>query len=186
MNDLIFNDLTIKSIVNDNDSQVWITSSELAKALGYKSSKSITNLYNSKSQEFTDSMSKVIDLVTSPTGSSTKTRIFSMRGCHLMGMFARTKIAPSFRVWALDILDQELERNNRRHSITAQLDEVYSIYALEQGKASESGKSLVSWRYIRDSLQVTIDGLKEQLQPQLTGFNEEIEIVEIIAIEDQS
>ncbi|MDQ9668887.1 hypothetical protein RF033_15005, partial [Serratia marcescens] len=35
-------------------------------------------------------------------------RIFSLRGAHLIGMFARTKLAKEFRKWVLDILDQEI------------------------------------------------------------------------------
>ncbi|MGC6299240.1 hypothetical protein ACMXZB_12110, partial [Pasteurella multocida] len=33
--------------------------------------------------------------------------IFSLRGCHLIAMFARTPIAKEFRKWVLDILDRE-------------------------------------------------------------------------------
>ena len=35
----------------------------------------------------------------------TETRIFSARGCHLIGMFARTDRAKAFRKWVLDVLD---------------------------------------------------------------------------------
>lgn len=31
-----------------------------------------------------------------------------MRGCHLVAMFSRTKIAKQFRIWVLDILDKEV------------------------------------------------------------------------------
>jgi hypothetical protein len=37
-----------------------------------------------------------------------KTRIFSLRGCHLIAMLSRTAIAKQFRKWVLDILDREV------------------------------------------------------------------------------
>jgi hypothetical protein len=47
-------------------------------------------------------------LVKLPTGGGEQeTRIFSLRGAHLLGMFARTPIAADFRRWVLDILDKE-------------------------------------------------------------------------------
>lgn len=37
-----------------------------------------------------------------------KIRIFSLRGCHLIAMFARTYVAKQFRKWVLDILDKQV------------------------------------------------------------------------------
>ena len=36
-------------------------------------------------------------------------RIFSLRGAHLLAMFARTKVAKAFRKWVLDVLDREVQ-----------------------------------------------------------------------------
>lgn len=91
--------------IQHND-QVWLTSADLALALDYKSTKSITNLYNQNSDEFTDCMAQVIDSVTSGNYRK-KTRIFSLRGAHLIAMFSRTPVAKEFRKWVLDILDKE-------------------------------------------------------------------------------
>lgn len=93
------------STINRNG-QIWLTSSELAKALQYKSDKSVTNIFNSNSYEFTGCMTTVIDSVT-VTGMRYKTRTFSLRGCHLIAMFSRTNVAKEFRIWVLDILDKE-------------------------------------------------------------------------------
>ncbi len=42
-------------------------------------------------------------------GKSAKdVRVFSLRGAHLIAMFARTEIAKEFRKWVLDILDKEV------------------------------------------------------------------------------
>lgn len=51
-------------------------------------------------------MTEVINLNTS--GNLQKSvRVFSLRGCHLIAMFAKTPIAKAFRRWVLDILDAE-------------------------------------------------------------------------------
>lgn len=90
-----------------NDGQIWLSSTELAQALGYKSVKSVSNLYNSNKDEFTESMTQVTESVTSGNYKK-KSRIFSLRGCHLIAMFARTAVAKQFRKWVLDVLDKEV------------------------------------------------------------------------------
>ncbi|CAI2468981.1 Bro-N domain-containing protein [Serratia liquefaciens] len=85
---------------------VWLTSADIAKALQYKSAKSITNLFNQNSDEFTSGMTQVIESVTSGNYRK-KVRIFSLRGAHLIAMFARTAVAKEFRRWVLDILDKQ-------------------------------------------------------------------------------
>lgn len=110
MNTLTFNNNTLTTI--NQDSQIWLASKELARALGYKDTKHLNKLYNSNADEFSDNMTQVIETSESTASSKTKglkvkTRIFSLRGCHLLAMFARTDIAKAFRVWVLDILDRE-------------------------------------------------------------------------------
>lgn len=91
--------------VQDRD-DVWFTSSDLAKALGYASTKSISNLYSGNSEEFTEAMTMVIGVMTNGINNNLrekKVRIFSLRGAHLVAMFARTPVAKEFRRWVLDI-----------------------------------------------------------------------------------
>lgn len=97
------------SPVNDMGS-VWFTSADLAAALKYKSTKSITNLFNQNSDEFSEGMTQVIESVTSGNYRK-KVRVFSLRGAHLIAMFARTEVAKEFRRWVLDILDREVSIN---------------------------------------------------------------------------
>jgi len=52
------------SPINDMGS-VWFTSADLAAALKYKSTKSITNLFNQNNDEFSNGMTQVIESVTS-------------------------------------------------------------------------------------------------------------------------
>ena len=97
------------SPVNDMNS-VWFTSADLAAALKYKSTKSITNLFNQNADEFSDGMTQVIESVTSGNYRK-KVRVFSLRGAHLIAMFARTPVAKEFRRWVLDILDREVQQS---------------------------------------------------------------------------
>jgi len=105
---LSFNEVKFNPVVQ-SDGQIYLTASELARALDYKSVKSVSNLYNSNKDEFTSSMSLVIESVTNGINNSKRklsVRIFSLRGCHLIAMFARTDVAKAFRKWVLDILDK--------------------------------------------------------------------------------
>ena len=124
---LSFNEVKFNPIVQC-DGQIWLSSGELAQALDYKSVKSVSNLYNSNKDEFSESMTQVIESVTSGNYKK-KSRIFSLRGCHLIAMFARTAIAKQFRKWVLDVLDREV--------ITKQLEGRQSISPEQQALLHE-------------------------------------------------
>ncbi len=90
---------------------IWLTSADIAKALGYASSKSVSTIYSRNSDEFTSSMSMVIKMKTNGINNNLReksVRVFSLRGCHLIAMFATTDKAKEFRRWVLDILDREV------------------------------------------------------------------------------
>lgn len=109
MKALSFNGVSLTPV--HHNSQIYLTSIDLAKALGYSSDKSVTNLYNSNADEFTSGMTTVIESMTNGINNSQrkiKIRIFSLRGCHLIAMFARTAVAKEFRQWVLDILDKQV------------------------------------------------------------------------------
>lgn len=106
--DLNFHGMNITPV--DSVPGIWLTSTDVAKALGYKSTKSITNLFNQNADEFSDGMTQVIESVTSGNYRK-KVRVFSLRGAHLIAMFARTDVAKEFRRWVLDILDREVAIN---------------------------------------------------------------------------
>lgn len=111
MNTLTFNDVDFNPV--EQNGQIWLTSKEIAKALGYKNSTSINKIYNANADEFSDNMTQVIETTVSVVSPKTKglrakIRIFSLRGCHAIGFFARTTVAKEFRKWVLDILDKEV------------------------------------------------------------------------------
>ncbi|MGP4865254.1 BRO-N domain-containing protein [Psychrobacter sp. T6-5] len=106
---LSFNGNTLQLVTKNG--QIWMTSADIAKALDYADVRSVTKIYSRNAEEFTSAMTTVVKLTTKGFGngnSEKDTRIFSLRGCHLIAMFARTKIAKDFRKWVLDILDREV------------------------------------------------------------------------------
>ena len=108
---LTFNGVTLSPISHKN--QTWLSASELAKALGYSRSDEVSRIYRRNSDEFNDSMTCItLERQNGVTGElpsiQREIRIFSLRGCHLIAMFAKTEIAKQFRVWVLDILDKEV------------------------------------------------------------------------------
>lgn len=101
---LTFQSTALTAISHNN--QTYISSSDLARALQYSDFRSVTKIFTRYEDEFTADMSEVVNLTTSGNLETTS-RIFSLRGCHLIAMFARTPVAKEFRKWVLDILDKE-------------------------------------------------------------------------------
>ncbi|MBE3662194.1 hypothetical protein BOO91_14770 [Vibrio navarrensis] len=94
--------------VVEKQNQIWLTAPEVANALGYAREDSVSRIYDRNKDEFSSAMTETVNLTVS--GNLQKTvRIFSLRGCHLVAMFARTAVAKEFRKWVLDILDKEAE-----------------------------------------------------------------------------
>jgi prophage antirepressor-like protein len=102
---LTFGAHEVKTITREG--QLWMSSEEIGSALEYATPAiSITRLYNRVADEFSPTMTKVIKVMTA--GGKQAVRFFSLRGAHLLAMFARTSKAKEFRVWVLDILDKEV------------------------------------------------------------------------------
>lgn len=157
---LSFNHVIFKP-VELNDDQIWLTSLQLAQALGYKRVDAVTQVYHRNADEFSENMTQVIDFlenvkltfsdktkknfetvnltVTDEAEYLTnKTRIFSLRGCHLIALFSRTKNAKDFRKWVLDILDREIKTNA---SITINTEQQRIIQEAVNAKAQRDGIS---------------------------------------------
>ena len=106
---LIFNGVTLSPITHQNS--LWIRSAELARALGYAQENSVSRIYRSNADEFTPDMTQVIEIPAESRNGSLENltegrcRVFSLRGCHLVAMFSRTKVAKDFRKWVLNVLD---------------------------------------------------------------------------------
>lgn len=103
-----FHDVDLVPVANQQG--VWFTSADLAAALEYSNSRAVTMIFNKYSDEFTAGMTQVLEVSTSGNYRK-KVRVFSLRGAHLIAMFARTDVAKEFRRWVLDILDREINDN---------------------------------------------------------------------------
>jgi prophage antirepressor-like protein len=80
----------------------------------------MSELYTRHADEFDDSMTALVklpdlrsqngsagdlSLQSASSGQAREVRIFSPRGCYLLGMFAQTENAKAFRRWVLDVLE---------------------------------------------------------------------------------
>ena len=142
------------------DGELWVTSVDVARALGYKSDGAVSRIYRRNADEFTDTMTETVKLTLS--GNLQKTvRIFSLRGAHLVAMFARTKAAKAFRRWVLDILDA---LHNGGEYVMQQYRQAKS--ELEQGRevASACGKGLNRWKHIKHPLEARLEYWSERRQ----------------------
>jgi prophage antirepressor-like protein len=96
--------------VSTINNQIWLNGTQIGEALGYTdAANSIAKIYTRNADEFTPSMTQLIELDTA--GGKQQVRVFSLRGAHLLGMFARTEKAKLYRIWVLDILDKETGRS---------------------------------------------------------------------------
>ena len=111
MNALTFNQVYLNP-VSQPDNQIWITAVDLAKALGYKKADAVTQIYKRNEDEFPLSMAQTLKLSVcgENKGLQRNIRIFSLRGCHLVAMFAKTAVAKQFRKWVLDLIENEANK----------------------------------------------------------------------------
>ena len=171
MAELTFATLTIQTI--DRDGERWLTISDIAAALypyenkgGSQSEapfeKRVRNLYARHAEEFSESMTALIDVQTA--GGVQKIRVFSLRGAHLLGMFARSKRAKAFRRWVLDIIEQH------RHEagiLTTEYHQALAALALAQETASLHGRGLNLWRQRKTGLRERVRALLARMQPDM-------------------
>lgn len=161
--------------VSGKDNQLWFTSNQLAEALGYKNIKSLNKTFNSNSDEFTDKMTMTtLTVVDGINGSKRKlkVRLFSLRGCHLMGMLARTEIAKDFRKWVLNVLDAEIDKvNAERDSLSFQYNQACATTALVKRDLSQAGRDLRHLgQVVMPEMLEKLAALESKIQPQLTNL----------------
>ncbi len=88
--------------VVDVTGQPWLRGYQIGNALEYSDgSVAVAKLFERNEAEFDDSMTQIVELDTA--GGRQPVRIFSPRGCYLLGMFART--------------DKARDRDRRRASL---------------------------------------------------------------------
>lgn len=110
--DLTFQNFTFNPVTENG--QVWLTSTEIAKVLGYSRTDAISKIYSRNQDEFSDRMTMTVNMTFNGINNSLRNktvRVYSLRGAHLIAMFASTPVAKQFRKWVLDILDREVAAN---------------------------------------------------------------------------
>ncbi|MDT8851692.1 hypothetical protein RN053_14415 [Pantoea dispersa] len=109
MNELIFNNHSVMPFDNDNG-KIWFTGEQLAELLDYADSKKISNIYNRHKDEFTESVTCILNVRTCSNNNEIhyiKVMAFSARGSHLIGMLSRTKVAKELCIWLLNLAEKE-------------------------------------------------------------------------------
>lgn len=87
------------------DGQRWLTSPQIAGALGFERADAVGQLFKRHRAEFTTAMVALIHVDTANRGIQ-KTRVFSPRGAALIAMLSGAPRAPAFRKWVLDTLER--------------------------------------------------------------------------------
>lgn len=131
---LVFDD-TVFTVV-DRDGQPWLRGPEIATALGYTRATRISELYTRNADEFDACMTAVVKLPdlhpqSAGAGQMRETRIFSLRGAYLLGMFASTPPAKRFRRWVLDVLEGKAQ-STRAAQAAPQQGDLFGASAQQQ------------------------------------------------------
>ena len=160
MTTLTFQNTTL-SVINQRN-QTFLTASELGKALEYADPvKAIVKIYDRNADEFTAEMTALVEMQTA--GGLQKVRIFSLRGAHLIAMFARTKIAKEFRKWVLDILDEEVKKTTALLPNTLTPEQQQAIQSAVQQAHHRTG---LHWQEIYRQLKAMFHIAKYDQLPQ--------------------
>lgn len=164
MKELMFNDQPIKLI--ERDGREWASAADIARALGYARADKVARIYDRHRVEFSDSMTMIVETPTLgvPSNLTTKVRVFSLRGAHLIAMFARTNRAQEFRRWVLDVLENHAASGN---ALVTAYHKTLLEYRQGRESASLYGRGLNQWKRLKNPLEVKMQGLASQMQPSL-------------------
>ncbi len=171
MDKIIFDGTELKVV--DHGGQPCLTLSEVAIALYGKGGdqsdaplesmiRQVQKLYLRHADEFTSTMTHMVKMLT--RGGEQEVRVFSLRGAHLLGMFARTERAKRFRRQVLDVLDNELREGR---SLSAEFNRTLLEYSGKKAVASLCGRGLRQWQSQKPPLEEKLSKLSDLLQPSL-------------------
>lgn len=178
---LTFNNVTLSLVTHQN--ALWIRAVELSKALGFKREDQAAKIYRAHADEFTSDMAQVVEISDNADSAfPIKSLRFTLRGCHLLAMFARTPVAKSFRRWVLDVLDKLAEQERARHA--AEAKELPDVSRLSTPDSRKPLRSLVRawaqiagvhygalWPQVKAHFQLSrIDDLPESWIPDALAF----------------
>lgn len=166
MKELMFRDATFRLI--EQDGKQWASAADIARALGYTRSDKVNQIFERHEAEFSTSMTRItmvqdLDPQTGVAGQMRTARVFSLRGAHLIGMFARTAKAQEFRRWVLDII----ESHQAPHSLIQEWFEAKAALDAQDKFASLCGKGLNEHKTRKPPLLSRVTEVMERIQPSL-------------------
>lgn len=166
MNKLTFENQPLELI--DHNGRLWLRASDIARALGYSRTDKMSRIYAKHQAEFSPSMTCILENTLSGFSNlTTENRLFSLRGAHLLGMFARTAKGQTFRRWVLDQLERIDAQSSANRSLMAEWYEVRAEMSQQARFASLCGKGLSRWRFVKPVLAARLTALEQQSQPSL-------------------
>jgi len=167
MKELMFQDMSLKLI--ERNGLQWVGAADIARALGYAEAGKVTRLYDRHKIEFSASMTELFEMPT--LGSSgnlvTKARFFSLRGAHLVAMFARTSKGQEFRRWVLDVLDDRQLYPNAEKSLMQQYYDAKASLEAQNKFASVCGKGLNEHKRLKPPMVAHVARIVQSIQPSL-------------------
>jgi len=166
MKELMFRDTRFRLV--ELDGKQWASAADIARALGYTRSDKVNQIFERHEAEFSPSMTRItmvqdLEPQTGGAGQMRTARVFSLRGAHLIGMFARTAKAQVFRRWVLDVIEQ----HQAAPSLIQEWFDARAALDAEDRFASLCGKGLNEHKFRKPSLLKRLGTLAEKIQPSL-------------------
>lgn len=166
MNELVFDGRPMQLV--EHDGRMWLRSADIARALGYTRSDKLTQVYSRHQAEFSPSMTSVFQNLSLGHGAPpSEIRLFSLRGAHLLGMFARTAKGQEFRRWVLDQLDAMEARKVENRSLMAAWYEASAALDNQNRFASMCGRGLSDHKRRKPVLTDNVMKIADKMQPSL-------------------
>lgn len=163
MKELMFQNQPIRLI--EREGKQWASAADIARALGYARPDAVTRIYDRHKAEFSASMTRIVETATLGVSGNlvTQTRVFSLRGAHLIGMFARTARAREFRCWVLDVI----EKHQTAPSLIQEWYEAKAALDAQNQFASLCGRGLSQHKTRKPPLTQRLKSIADRLQPSL-------------------
>lgn len=164
MKELMFQETSLRVV--ERDGQCWVGAADIARALGYSRPDKVTRIYDRHKDEFTPSMTAIVENPTLGVSGNlmTQTRIFSLRGAHLVAMFARTNKGQEFRRWVLDMLEGQAHKEK---SLLQAYYEARADQTAQAKFASICGRGLNEHKAVMPPLRQKVNEILSLLQPSL-------------------
>ena len=164
--------------ITDIHGQPWLRGYQIGNALEYSDGAvAIAKLYDRNADEFTDSMTQVIELPTA--GGKQQVRVFSLRGCHLLGMLARTKVAKEFRRWVLDVLEKEVSGSLKprkdlpsglTHEQQAEVKALHNILLQSVPFEKQKALAITLWSAVKSKFKVGYKDVPPEQFPEVLSL----------------